>query len=280
MSRLLIVSNRLPVTVKLDHGEIVVTQSAGGLATGLRGPHQRSESLWLGWPGDVSRLDAGQRAQLNRNLAELRTVPVYLTQGEVSRYYEGFSNEVLWPLFHYLTDKVQRDAWRNWRTYEEVNRRFAEGAAEQYRPGDLVWIHDYQLCLVPALLRQRIPDARIGFFLHIPFPSAEVFRILPWRIEILEGMLGADLVGFHTYSYLKHFRRALHLILGIDAHSEYFHHRDREVRLGVFPMGIDAAAFARLAEESSVRKELEVIKKDCRDHKLLLGVDRLDYTKG
>ena len=264
MSRLLIVSNRLPITVKLDHGEIVVAQSAGGLATGLRGPHERSDSLWLGWPGDVSRLDASQRAQLTRNLADLRAVPIYLTQGEVSRYYEGFSNEVLWPLFHYLTDKVQRDAWKNWKTYAEVNRRFAEMVAEHYRAGDLVWIHDYQLSLVPALLRRRIPAARIGYFLHIPFPSSEVFRILPWRIEILEGMLGADLIGFHTYSYLMHFRRSLHLILGVDAHSEHIHYADRAVRLGVFPMGIDAASFSRLAEEARVTTEVEAIKRECQ----------------
>jgi len=280
MSRLLIVSNRLPITVKLDHGEIVVAQSAGGLATGLRGPHERSDSLWLGWPGDVSRLDASQRAQLTRNLADLRAVPIYLTQGEVSRYYEGFSNEVLWPLFHYLTDKVQRDAWKNWKTYAEVNHRFAEMVAEHYRAGDLVWIHDYQLSLVPALLRRRIPAARIGYFLHIPFPSSEVFRILPWRIEILEGMLGADLIGFHTYSYLMHFRRSLHLILGVDAHGERIHYADRAVRLGVFPMGIDAASFSRLAEEARVTTEVEAIKRECQDRKLLLGVDRLDYTKG
>jgi trehalose 6-phosphate synthase/phosphatase len=217
MSKLLIVSNRLPVTAKLDRGEMVIAESAGGLATGLRGFHERSESLWIGWPGDVSRFDADQRAKIETNLKDRRAVPVHLTQAEITRYYEGFSNGVIWPLFHYLTDKVQRDAWRNWKVYSSVNQRFAEAAAEQYSPGDLVWVHDYQLALVPRFLRRLIPDARIGFFLHIPFPSSEVFRILPWRNEILQGMLGADIIGFHTYSYMSHFTRALLHVLRLEA---------------------------------------------------------------
>lgn len=280
MSRLLIISNRLPVTIKLDRGEPAITSSAGGLATGLRGLHQQSDSLWLGWPGDVARFDAIQRARIDKDLSELRAVPVHLTQAEISRYYEGFSNGVLWPLFHYLTDRVQRDAWRNWKVYAAVNQRFAEVAAEHYRPDDLVWVHDYQLALVPRLLRKLIPDARIGFFLHIPFPSSEVFRILPWRAEILEGMLGADLIGFHTFSYLTNFTRVLLHVLGLEAEGETFQYGGREIRLGVFPMGIDAAEFSRLASDEGVVAEAASIKKRSDGRKLIVGVDRLDYTKG
>lgn len=280
MSRLIIASNRLPVTVKLDHGEVLVARSAGGLATGLRAFHEQSDSLWVGWPGDVSRFDANQRAEIESKLAELGTRAVYLTQGEITRYYEGFSNGVLWPLFHYLADKVEREAWRNWTTYEAVNRRFAEAIAERYRSGDLIWVHDYQLLLVPRLLRRLIPNARIGLFLHIPFPSSEVFRILPWRAEILEGMLGADVIGFHTYSYLTHFSRALLHVLRLEADGERLALDDRDVRLGVFPMGIDAAEFDNLANDESVKAEAASIKKKSRGRKLLVGVDRLDHTKG
>lgn len=279
MNRLLIVSNRLPVTVKSERGEIRVTESVGGLATGLRGPHQSGESLWVGWPGEISRLDS-RRVNLEKKLSELRTVPVYLTQSEINRYYEAFSNGVLWPLFHYQTDRLQRDAWRHWKTYLDVNQRFAEVVAEHYRTGDLVWVHDYQLTLVPAMLRRLLPEARIGFFLHIPFPSSEVFRILPWRTKILEGILGADLIGFHTYSYMRHFVRALLLVLGVESEGELLSYGDRKILLGVFPIGVDAAEFGRLANDKAVLAKVETIRQESGGRKLIVGVDRLDYTKG
>lgn len=280
MGRLLIVSNRLPVTVKAEEGEFRITPSAGGLATGMRGPHEGSDSLWIGWPGELPRLSDARREELEQRLAEFRTAPVYLSQTEVNRYYEGFANGVLWPLFHYLTDRVRSDAWKDWQAYSEVNERFAQRVAAEYRPGDTVWVHDYQLCLVPVLLRQLVPEARIGFFLHIPFPSSDVFRILPWRTEILEGILGSDLVGFHTYPYLCHFSRSLNLLLGVEPEGERLMYANREVRLGVFPMGIDAARFSALAGSAEVAEEVESIREELGKRKLLLGVDRLDYSKG
>ena len=279
MSRLLIVSNRLPITVKSEQGKIRVSESIGGLATGLRGPHQSGESLWVGWPGEVSSQE-GQRSDLERELAELRAVPVYLTQSEINRYYEAFSNGVLWPLFHYQTDLIQRDAWRHWETYREVNRHFAEVVAREYRTGDLVWVHDYQLTLVPAMLRRLLPQARIGFFLHIPFPSSEVFRILPWRSQMLEGILGADLIGFHTFSYMRHFARAILLVLGVESEGEMLTFEERKILMGVFPIGVDAAEFGRLADRDSVLAKAEAVRQECGGRKLILGVDRLDYTKG
>ena len=279
VGRLLLVSNRLPVTATLEDGHIRVTPSSGGLATGLRGPHEDGESLWIGWPGPLSRLNAAQTGELREHLTRLRTVPVELSQRDVRGFYEGISNGVLWPLFHYVTDRmpVRSD---DWATYVRVNERFADVVAEQYRPGDLVWVHDYQLALVPQMLRVRLPNASIGFFLHTPFPSSEVFSVLPWRQEMLRGLLGADLIGFHTASYLRHFAMSVSRFLGGDLQVDRITFTDHETRLGVFPMGIDAARFAALAASDAVTQQMETIQAEASGRKILVGIDRLDYTKG
>lgn len=280
MSRLLIISNRLPVTVRAEHGDVSVTRSAGGLVTALRGPHERLNGLWIGWPGDLSRLTAEQRQGVDAELQALGTSPVQLTAEEVSRYYDGFSNGVLWPLFHYLLDKVHLDARRDWEAYQSVNERFAAAIADHIRPGDMVWVHDYQLALVPEMLRRRVPDARIGFFLHIPFPSAEVFRILPWREQILRGLLGADLLGFHTASYRYHFVYSAARVLGIDPDVESITYEGRQVRLGVYPVSVDVDELSRLAADPEIRAESQRIRAEAAGRKIVLGIDRLDYTKG
>ena len=277
--RLVLVSNRLPVTVKVDRGEVAVVRSSGGLAAGLRGPHEESGGLWIGWPGDVARMTEPQRRKLDAHLEELRCVPVYLSSAEVSRYYDGFSNAVLWPLFHYLLDRIPLHS-QEWEVYRAVNERFADAIARVWRPGDLVWIHDYQLCLVPKMLRARIPGATIGFFLHIPFPASEVLRILPWREQILEGMLGADLVGFHTFTYRSHFASSILRVLGISAPGDRVMVDGREIKLGVFPIGVDAQMFGKLAEDPEVLAEVASIREGARGERILLGIDRLDYTKG
>jgi len=279
MSRLLLVSNRLPVTVKAEKEHVSVVRSAGGLATGLSGPHERSGGLWIGWPGDVSRLSGAQKATVESQLAALRCVPLYLSPGEVSRYYEGYSNRALWPLCHYLLDRVPRQD-RDWETYAKVNERFADLVARHYRPGDTIWVHDYQLMLVPGLLRERLPEARIGYFHHIPFPSDEIFRTLPHREELLRGLLGADVVGFHTPSYVHHFSSTLLRVLGLETDMDHVTYQGRTVRLGSFPMGIDAAAFERLAHDPGVLGEVSVIQERGAGQRLLVGIDRLDYTKG
>src|SRR5919106_1566197 len=278
MSRVLIVANRLPVTVKATDGGVDVQRSAGGLATGLLRPHEQSGGLWIGWSGAPEELTAGQQSELNRQLAAMRLVSVPLTADQVTRYYENFSNGVLWPLFHYLLDQVPLHV-RDWDAYAEVNERFADIVAEHYRPGDLIWIHDYQLLLLPDLLRRRFPDARIGFFLHIPFPTEELFRTLPERERVLRGLLGADLVGFHTPAYLRHFAASLTQLLGLTINIDRVQLSDREARLGVFPMGIDAESFRAMAEAPGVAAEAESLRGD-GNVKLLVGVDRLDYTKG
>lgn len=277
--RLLIVSNRLPVTVRHSASGVSVDKSTGGLATGLAGPHERSGGQWIGWPGDVSRLSQHERAALEGQLEGLRTVPIFLTADEVSHFYEGFSNGTLWPIFHYLLDRVPMDDG-DWSMYEMINQRFADKIAEQYREGDLVWIHDYQLLLVPELLRKRIPNARIGFFLHIPFPSTEIFRLLPQRERLLQGMLGADLIGFHTLDYMRYFGSSLLRLLGVEADVDCVHYQGRRIRLGAFPMGVDAHAFDALGQDPEVLHELSEIQAQAPERRLMLGIDRLDYTKG
>ncbi|MEZ5286782.1 MAG: bifunctional alpha,alpha-trehalose-phosphate synthase (UDP-forming)/trehalose-phosphatase [Vicinamibacterales bacterium] len=278
-NRLLIVSNRLPVTARLSDGRVRLTSATGGLATGLRPWHERSDGLWVGWPGDVSRLTADQRTDLDRELAGRGIVPVHLAAEHVDRYYHGFSNGVVWPLFHYLIDRVPIDA-TGWGAYQQVNELFADAVADQYRPGDTIWVHDYQLMLVPALLRARLPEARIGFFLHIPFPSSEVFRLLPWRERLLDGLLGADLVGFHTFDYMRHFVAALLHLKGLETDIDRVRVDQREVRMGVFPMGVDARRFTELAEDPDVAAEVAEIRREAGGRRIILGVDRLDYTKG
>jgi trehalose 6-phosphate synthase/phosphatase len=279
MPRLLLVSNRLPVTVKAEKDHVSVVRSAGGLATGLSGPHERSGGVWIGWPGDVSRLSNAQRSQVEAQLSELRCVPLYLSSSEVSRFYEGYSNRVLWPLCHYLLDRMPRQD-RDWESYAKVNERFAHLVVRHYQPGDTIWVHDYQLMLVPGLLRKHLPQARIGYFHHIPFPSSEIFRTLPHREELLRGLLGADVVGFHTPSYAHHFSSALLRLLGLETDIDQVPHEGRTVRLGAFPMGIDAASFESLAQDAAVLEEVRVLKERSAGQRLLVGIDRLDYTKG
>jgi len=277
VSRLLIVSNRLPVTVRGGPGGLAVEPSAGGLATGMKGPHERSGGTWIGWPGDLAGLDGAARAEVDRRLTELRLAAVPLSPDEITRFYEGYANGVLWPLLHYSVARLPAEV-RDFDAYEAVNARFADAVAERWEPGDRIWVHDYQLMLVPRMLRELLPGARIGFFLHIPFPSSEIFRMLPQRERLLEGLLGADLVGFHAPGYVRHFASAVLRLLGAPAQVDRIEWGGREVRLGVFPMGVDAARFDAAARTEDVRALVETHR--AAGTQLLVGVDRLDYTKG
>jgi trehalose 6-phosphate synthase/phosphatase len=280
-SRLVMVSNRLPVTVVAENGGVRLEPSSGGVATGLKGAHDRrgASGLWVGWPGDTSSLTEAQANHVRLECERQRIVPVELSTDEVARYYEGFSNTVIWPLFHYLLDRVPYDA-NEWDTYYEVNRKFADAIASVHQPGDLIWVHDYQLMLVPGLLRERVPQARIGFFLHIPFPSFEVFRILAWRQQLLEGLLGADLIGFHTSAYARYFITALRHILDLEPNGQEVRYGGRTVRIGTFPMGIDVDQFATLGSSEPVLRDVAKIREQAGPRRILLGIDRLDYTKG
>jgi trehalose 6-phosphate synthase/phosphatase len=276
-SRLLIVSNRLPVTLHIEAGEVRAVPSTGGLATGLRGPHERGEGLWFGWPGALSG-SKGARREALATLQRQRLVPIELSANELEGYYNAIANGVLWPVCHYLVDRLPLQT-PDWDVYRRVNERFADVVAAAWKPGDVIWVHDYQLMLVPDLLRRRLPDARIGFFFHIPFPSSEVFRVLPWREELLRGLLGADLVGFHTLAYVRHFAASLLRLLGLEIEVDRVLVDGREVRLTALPMGIDVRQFEQVAAEPSTVEEATTLR-DPGGARLVLGVDRLDYTKG
>ncbi|MBL8736044.1 MAG: bifunctional alpha,alpha-trehalose-phosphate synthase (UDP-forming)/trehalose-phosphatase [Planctomycetes bacterium] len=277
--RLLIVANRLPVTIHASGGHARVETSAGGLATGLRGPHEHGEGLWFGWPGSLAGLKPNARAEVLAALAERRFVPIELTQEQIDGYYAKFSNGVLWPVCHYMLDRLPLET-PDWTVYRAVNERFADAIAAAFRPGDVIWVHDFHLMLLPELLRRRLPTARIGFFLHIPFPSSEVFRTLPWRSELLRGLLGADLVGFHTLAYLRHFAASLLRLLGLEVEVDRVLVDGREVRLTALPMGIDVAHFEGLAADPSLLAEAAQLRAARGAGRMILGIDRLDYTKG
>ncbi len=278
MGRLILVSNRLPVTVATAGGRVSVERSVGGLATALRKPHERTAGLWVGWPGPCEGLDAASLAALEQRLAGMGAVPVHLSAVEVERYYGALSNGVLWPLFHYVTGVLPMRV-EGWDEYRAVNERFADAVAERYRPGDVVWVHDYQLMLVPSILRARLPAARIGFFLHIPFPSSEIFATLPFREELLEGMLGSDVIGFHTASYQRHFESSVQVILRRTVSGGEVRTGGRTSRLGVFPIGVDAEGFAARAGTPAVEEEARKLRGG-GEVRILVGIDRLDYTKG
>jgi trehalose 6-phosphate synthase/phosphatase len=278
MNRVMIVSNRLPVTVSRRDGEIKVERSSGGLATGLRSSYEKSGGLWVGWPGAIGERTEAEEAQLRQLFEGLRVAPVDLTDEEVSRYYEGYCNGLLWPLFHSFIGLLPMEV-PDFPVYRAVNEKFADVVAQRYQPGDRIWIHDYQLMLLPRLLRERLPEASIGFFLHIPFPPPDTFRTLPARASLLDGLLAADLVGFHTASYMRNFSSSALHILGVTVDVDRVTWQGRVSNLGVFPMGVDAAAFQERSRSPEVQSHA-VEFRGRRGERLLVGIDRLDYTKG
>ncbi len=275
----LLASNRLPVAVRVERGELVVTPGAGGVASGLRELTGPDSGRWIGWPGETWRLDAEQRRALDERLQALFAIPIELSATEVRRYADGFSNGVLWPIFHYALERLPADPG-GWDEYRRVNERFAEAIVKEYRPGELIWIHDYQLMLVPDLVRQALPDAAIGFFLHVPFPTSELFRVLRWRRALLEGVLGATVVGFHTAAYAAHFISSAQKILGCPMAEGRIVIGGRQVRVVDLPMGIDASTYDSLARAPQVEREVARLHRLRPDMELLISVDRLDYTKG
>ena len=275
---MIIVSNRLPVSISSAAGRPELVASNGGLATALREVHEASAGRWVGWLGETAKISPDALAQLHQQASERRLTCVSLSASEVSLYYDGYANGVLWPLFHYLLDKVHLDASNEWRAYVQVNQRFADAIAAHAQPDDTVWIHDYQLALVPAMLRKQAPGVRIGFFLHIPWPSSDVFRILPSRVELLTGLLGADLIGFQTEGYRQNFLQSAAEVLGIDFAADGVVWQEHRVAVGVYPIGIDVETFTRQSPE--IDAMVADIREKTRGKKIVLGVDRLDYTKG
>ncbi len=280
MNKIIIVSNRLPVNASKSGETIKFKKSVGGLATGLGSFYRNFEkSIWVGWPGIANERLKGKRKEVEAALAKEKCMPVFLSKKDIEHYYYGFSNKTIWPLFHYFTEYVIYDKTM-WHSYEYVNREFLKVIMKVAKNGDTIWIHDYQLMLLPSLIRRKMPDVSIGFFLHIPFPSFEVFRTLPWRNEILDGLLGADLIGFHTYDYTTYFLNSVRRLKGIENTLGRMNIKDRIVKADAFPMGIDYEKFANAEKDPTVQKSINNIKKTVGDRKIILSVDRLDYTKG
>ncbi len=276
--RLIIVSNRLPITASRKDGRIEFQGSSGGRANGMGSFYRKHNSLWVGWPGLVLKKPKEEKKVIEEYLNSHSCYPVYLSQYDVENYYYGFANRTLWPLFHYFTESTEFNS-AQWEAYKKANRQFYETLLNVVKPNDTVWVHDYHLMLLPKMLRDRFPDLTIGFFLHIPFPSSEIFGLLPWRREILEGLLGADLIGFHTYDHLRHFLVSVHRILGYDYALGYIYAGDRMVRADTFPISIDFNRYAEAHNIPEVQKEIRKIRRRVGSNKVILSIDRLDYTK-
>ncbi len=280
MGKLIVAANRLPITVAKREGQFHFRQSPGGLAVGLASLPESLERLWLGWPGISSeRLKPNEKDHLRETLRPKSCAPVFLSQRQIDQYYLGFCNKTIWPLFHYFPVRTLFEP-RFWKSYLQVNQLFRDEILRVAEPGDSVWVHDFQLMLLPSLLRERIPDLSIGYFHHIPWPSFELFRLLPWREELLDGLLGADLVGFHSYDYVRHFLSGVSRITGLEHLMGQVNVHDRIAKVDAFPMGIDYRRYADAIDDIDVQKELARIHKIVGDRKIIVSVDRLDYTKG
>ncbi len=289
MNRIHIVSNRLPFSIERNENELKLTPSVGGLATGMRSVYKDYGGRWIGWSGiNLDDLTKKEVQQINNELVKESCEAVHLTSEEINLYYEGFSNNVIWPLFHYFAQFMEYNT-DYWDAYKKVNQKFADKTLEILEDGDIVWVHDYQLLLVPEMIKSKKPGVSVGFFLHIPFPSFEVFRTLPWRKELIGGMLGADLIGFHTYDYERHFFSSVRRLFGYEVSFNQIHLEDRIIMGDAFPMGIDYEKFSKNAgelfqktqkEKSDLHRELEKYFLVSPERKLILSIDRLDYSKG
>jgi trehalose 6-phosphate synthase len=274
-SPVVVVANRLPVDQVTDpDGSTRWQRSPGGLVTALEPFVAGRGGAWVGWSG------SGGEAPEPFESGGMSLIPVELTDDEVDRYYEGMSNASLWPLYHDVVEKPEyHRTW--WDAYVQVNKRFAERAAAVAAEGAIVWVHDYQLQLVPALLRQSRPDLTIGFFLHIPFPPYELFTQLPWRSAIVEGLLGADLVGFQRPNAATNFVQLARRLHDLPTRGPIIEYDGRQVAARAFPISIDVASFDQLASSPEVLMRADEIRKELGNpNKIILGVDRLDYTKG
>jgi trehalose 6-phosphate synthase/phosphatase len=287
-NRIIIASNRLPFRITEKNGKAILTQSSGGLVSSMVSYFQKIRSanrnaigkaLWVGTSdlreNKFKQLVEGKNSDENFELA-----PVYLPDETQDKFYNGFCNDTIWPLFHYFPSyaKFNSDDYEH---YVIANRLFCEKILQCYQAGDVIWIHDYHLMLLPEMIRKALPEASIGFFLHIPFPSFELFRIIPnpWKTEILNGLLGADLIGFHTNDYMQHFLKSVQQTLPCDISLRKIILQDRTVITDTFPVSIDFAKFYTSSNQPEVYEEKNIIKKTTDGRQLIISVDRLDYAK-
>jgi trehalose 6-phosphate synthase/phosphatase len=280
MGRLIIVANRLPISIAKQEDGFHIQESPGGLASGLAALPDSLKRLWLGWPGIPSdQLGPQEKEHIRRELSGRDWIPVFLSQPLIDDYYLGFCNETIWPLFHYFPTRTVFEP-RFWNAYQQVNRHFCHELVNRIQPGDSVWIHDFQLMLLPQMLREKAPDLSIGYFLHTPWPSFELFRLLPWRGEILHGLLGADLIGFHTYDYVRHFLSSVARIAGLEHAQSEVNLHTRLARVDAFPLGIDFDKYAGAIREQRVGARVDQIRQEVGQRRIIVSIDRLDYTKG
>jgi len=275
--------------LQISNGAITAVPSVGGLATGMKSVHSGGDSLWIGWSGLTDEeIPKELASDIDKALAEHGSSKVRLTSEEVDGFYFGFSNRTIWPLFHYFLEYSEFEL-DSWNIYKAVNQKFADAILKEADDDDTIWIHDYQLMLVPQMVREQRPNISIGFFLHIPFPSFEIFRTMPWREEVLRGLLGSDLIGFHIYDYERHFLSSVRRLLGLEVSFNDIYLDNRVIKVDSFPMGIDYKKFREAAEEhqkrdpeklSELQKRLNTHKESDPENKFLLSIDRLDYSKG
>lgn len=284
---IIVVSNRLPVTItkNSETGEYEYSMSSGGLVTALQGLKKTSTFQWYGWPG--LEIPDDEKPIVKRDLLErFNAVPIFLTDEIADLHYNGFSNSILWPLFHYHPGEINFDE-NAWLAYNEANITFSNEISKNIKSNDLIWVHDYHLMLLPELLRSHISknqanllNVKLGWFLHTPFPSSEIYRILPVRQEILKGVLSCDLIGFHTYDYARHFLSSVQRVLNVNTLPNGVEYQGHFVNVGAFPIGIDVDTFTDGLKQDSVIKRIEQLKKTFKGCKIIVGVDRLDYIKG
>jgi len=277
-ARLIIVSNRLPVKADIEDDIISLEKSAGGLATGLDSLDMSYEKHWIGWPGIYTDNERTED-ELSHYLKDYDFHPVFLSKDDVELYYEGYSNSTIWPLFHYFYAYTTHKQI-HWEAYKRVNILFLEKVLELASENDIIWVQDYHLMLLPMMIREKLPTVRIGFFLHIPFPSYELFRTLENREELLMGILGSDLIGFHTFTYMRHFISAIYRITGIESNDNNFHFGNRSLSVDTFPMGINYDSYYNAHKLPDVKRFARQLRENYIDRKIILSVDRLDYSKG
>jgi trehalose 6-phosphate synthase/phosphatase len=276
--KIIIIANRLPVKIQREEEGFCIVRSEGGLATGLGSLETDTEIFWVGWPG-IHTEDENEKQEIIRKLHEMNFHPVFLSADQIENYYEGYSNSTIWPLCHYFFSYMEYRA-EYWGAYQEVNRLFCWEAIPFIEKEDMVWVQDYQLMLLPKMIRTEKPDTNIGYFHHIPFPSYELFRVLPEREAVLEGLLGADLIGFHTHDYMRHFISAIYRVLDLNCTLDEINLQDRTVHVDAFPMGINYEQFHNAPTLPEVREKSEMLREELGDTTVILSVDRLDYSKG
>ncbi len=277
--KLFIIANRLPIKAnRNENNELEFTRSEGGLTTGMDSLDMDVEKHWIGWPGTYTESEDEEKL-ISQHLDKFNFHPVFLTSEQILNYYEGYSNSTLWPLCHYFYTYVEYENLY-WNTYKQVNELFAKTTLNLIGPDDIVWVQDYQLMLLPNMIRKSLDNVSIGYFHHIPFPSYELFRVLPERAELLEGLLGADLIGFHTHDYMRHFVSAAERVLDIRFRFDQVLLNNRIAYVDAFPMGINFDLYYNAIQQPEVQEKVDAMRETYGKHKLILSVDRLDYSKG